>query len=93
MDFSSEWSDSTNLNSGVQDYFVALIHLCAIDSSGQLRCYFDNSYGQSSVPAGFTSGSQSVKGGYYHTCGINSSGALLCWGAGVFNYLCSTCYS
>jgi len=48
-------------------------------------------YGQSSVPAGFSSGSQSVKGGTYHTCGIKSDGELACWGAEAYRFYCSTC--
>jgi hypothetical protein len=48
-----------------------------VKTNGTLACWGDNSYGQSTPPAGtFTQ----VAAGASHTCGVKTDGTLACWG-------------
>jgi len=52
-------------------------HSCAIRGDGALACWGDNSFGQSSPPAGsFTQ----VSAGYLHNCALRSDRSVACWG-------------
>jgi hypothetical protein len=56
---------------------AGLWHSCAIESSGSLQCWGDDSMGQIPPPSGtFTQ----VSAGYYHTCAIDNGGSIQCWG-------------
>lgn len=67
-------------------------HSCAITTSGGVKCWGQNTYGQlgngtntaSSIPvdvSGLTSGVTNLAVGSFHTCAILTSGAVKCWGS------------
>ncbi len=70
------------------------LHTCALDKSGQIYCWGDNTVGSAglgtisasvAVPTpilspGVPGGFRSVDAGGYHTCGLAQSGELYCWG-------------
>ena len=66
-------------------------HTCAVNLSGVIRCWGDNSYGQlgngtteaSSAPVSVTgiSNAIAISGSGNHTCAMTSTGTVLCWGA------------
>ncbi|HEY0777252.1 MAG TPA: hypothetical protein VGD56_04720, partial [Gemmatirosa sp.] len=55
-------------------------HSCAVDPGGTVTCWGDNTYGQTTVPAGLTGVTQ-VDAGDYHTCVVTNAGGVVCWGA------------
>ena len=56
-------------------------HSCGIDSGGSVRCWGQDTWGQSTPPTGtFTQ----VSTGSLHNCGISSSGTVQCWGYDVY---------
>lgn len=64
-----------------QDRTVAISaggnHTCAQRGDGSIRCWGDNTYGQSLAPEGEF---LKVDAGGSHTCAIDLDGALDCWG-------------
>jgi alpha-tubulin suppressor-like RCC1 family protein len=58
--------------------FTGKNHNCALTSSNEVRCWGDNSAGQTTVPADLGPVTQ-VSAGYFHTCAISSS--VRCWGS------------
>ena len=52
-------------------------HDCAIGSTGTIRCWGDNSSGQTTAPTGTF---RSVSAGGGHTCAITLSSSVRCWG-------------
>jgi len=58
-------------------------HTCAIDTTGDLACWGNDSYGQATVPGGLGEVVQ-VAAGHAHTCVLNSAGSLTCWGQDDF---------
>jgi len=86
--------DMTGLASGIISISTGYMHTCASTSSGGVKCWGDNDFGQlgdgtntdRNTPidvVDLTSGIISVSTGYVHTCAITSSGGVKCWG---FNY-------
>jgi alpha-tubulin suppressor-like RCC1 family protein len=84
------------LGAGVQQISAGAAHTCAVLSSGGLKCWGDNTYGQIGSNAGLTSnapvdvpglqGVSAVSAGGDHTCVI-AAGVVKCWGSNGFGEL------
>jgi alpha-tubulin suppressor-like RCC1 family protein len=79
------------LSSGVVSVSAGGEHTCAVTSTGAVKCWGYNVYGQlgdgtlgsADVPVdivGLSSGVVSVSAGAAHTCALTSTGAVECWG-------------
>ncbi|CAN5831850.1 hypothetical protein BH11MYX4_BH11MYX4_67700 [soil metagenome] len=81
----------TGLGSGVTSICAGTYHTCVIQS-GVVKCFGDNSQGQSGIaPAaarvpsavqGLTAGfaPKELACGQFHTCALSDAGAIKCWG-------------
>jgi Regulator of chromosome condensation (RCC1) repeat len=58
-------------------------HTCALKTDGTVVCWGDDTYGQTTVPAGLASVAQVSSGGYY-TCALKTDGTVVCWGNNAF---------
>lgn len=84
--------DVSGLSSGVVDIAAGGNHSCAILSSGALRCWGENTYGQlgdasntnrlSPVDVMGLSNASTVAVGTEHTCALTAGGGVKCWGRG-----------
>ena len=62
---------------------VGLSHACALDTSGRIVCWGDDSAGQVSDWGRWRYQSErfnSVSAGSFFTCGVKTNGSLMCWG-------------
>jgi len=71
---------------------------CVLLSSGAVKCWGQNAYGQlgdgtttnSSTPVNvstLSSGVAAIESGYYHACALLNTGAVKCWGQNAYGQL------
>jgi alpha-tubulin suppressor-like RCC1 family protein len=89
--------DVSGLATGVSSVTVGRTHTCAVLTSGAVRCWGYNYYGQlgdgttanSDTPVAVNglSGAVAVAPGGYHTCALATDGGVRCWGQNTYGQL------
>jgi alpha-tubulin suppressor-like RCC1 family protein len=83
--------DVVGLGSEISTLTGGGVHTCVLTSSGGIKCWGENEYGQlgdgtntdSNTPVeviGLDSGATAVATGIHHTCALTSNGGVKCWG-------------
>lgn len=87
------------MTSGVQSVSAGSSHTCALLTSGALKCWGRNSFGQlgdgstvnkltPTAVSGLDAGVQSVATGSHHSCAVTTAGgAMQCWGYNAYGQL------
>ncbi len=84
--------DVSDLSSEVISVSAGIFHTCGVTTTGELKCWGNNEYGQlgdgtatdQSTPVdviGLPDGVVSVAAGGWHTCGVTTLGGVKCWGS------------
>jgi alpha-tubulin suppressor-like RCC1 family protein len=90
--------DVSSLTSGVSAIALGSHHSCALTTSGGVKCWGSNAYGQlgdgSTIDSlnpidvsGLTSGVSAIALGEEHSCALTTSGGIKCWGDNSFAQL------
>jgi len=88
----------TGIGTGVQKIAAGNWHTCALTTSGSVKCWGLNTYGElgdgtnidSNTPVSVTGlggGVVSVAGGGWHTCAVMDTGRAKCWGYNLYGQL------
>jgi alpha-tubulin suppressor-like RCC1 family protein len=89
----------SDLSSGVTQITAANQHTCALLSTGGVKCWGTNYYGQIGdgtsltyrltpvAVSGLSSGVTQITAGYNHTCALLSTGGVKCWGGNSYGQI------